>query len=106
MGLLDFLKGGDINKEVENYKATSGAVLLDVREQDEYSSGHIPGAVNVPVQEIQSVASMIPDLNTQVFVYCLGGARASRAVKMMKAFGYTNVKNIGGISKYSGMKVM
>ncbi len=104
MSLFDIFKKTDINVEVEKLKDISGAVLLDVREKDEYDAGHIPGSINTPVKEIQSIKSMIPDLNTPVFVYCLGGARASRAVGAMKALGYTNVSNIGGISKYTGIK--
>ncbi len=106
MGLFDAFKKTDINEEIEKYKTTDGAVLLDVREKDEYASGHIPGSINISGKEIQNVTTTIPDLNTPVFVYCLSGARASRAVQKMKTLGYTNVKNIGGISTYTGLKVM
>lgn len=106
MGLFGFLKGKDINAEVNKFNKTKGAVLLDVRDRAEYSAGHIPGAVNVPEKEISSVASVIPDLNTPVFVYCLSGARSWNAEKIMKDLGYKNVKNIGGISKYTGPKEM
>ena len=44
----------------------------------------------------------IPDLDTPVYVYCLSGARSSRAVASLQNMGYTNVKNIGGINKYKG----
>ena len=105
MSLFDIFKKTDINTEVEKLKDISGAVLLDVRDKDEYDSGHIPESINTPVKDIQNVTAKIPDLNTPVFVYCLSGARASRAVQAMKAVGYTNVKNIGGISAYTGNKV-
>ncbi len=104
MALADFFKGVDINSEVENCKKTEGAVLLDVRSADEYKNGHIPGSINVPVDEIQNVVSVISDKNTPIFAYCLSGGRAGKAVKEMQTLGYTDVKNIGGISKYTGIK--
>ncbi len=106
MSLFDMIKKTDINTEVEKIKDIKGAVLLDVRDKEEYGAGHIPGSINIPVKDIQNVTETIPDLNTPVFVYCLSGARASRAVQSMKASGYANVKNIGGISSYSGLKEM
>ncbi len=107
MSLFDnIFKKADINTEVEKIKSIDGAMLLDVRDKDEYGAGHIPGSINIPVKEIQNVIESISDLNTPVFVYCLSGARASRAVQIMKTLGYTNVKNIGGISTYVGLKVM
>lgn len=52
MGLMDFLKPADINAGVEEFRATPGARLIDVRTAGEYAGGHIPGAVNVPLQQI------------------------------------------------------
>ena len=49
MGLFDLLRGTDINKKLQEMREVKGAVLLDVRNADEYRSGHIPGAINVPV---------------------------------------------------------
>lgn len=50
MGLMDFLKPADINAGVEEFRATPGARLIDVRTAGEYAGGHIPGAVNVPLR--------------------------------------------------------
>ena len=50
MGLMDFLKPADINAGVEEFRATPGARLIDVRTPGEYAGGHIPGAANVPLQ--------------------------------------------------------
>ena len=52
MGLMDFLKPADINAGVEEFRATPGARLIDVRTPGEYAGGHIPGAANVPLQQI------------------------------------------------------
>ncbi len=105
MGFLEHILGTDINAGVELYKNTEGAVLLDVRTKEEYSSGHIPGSINVPVEEIQNVESVITEHSTPVFVYCLRGGRATNAVKVMKTLGYDNARSIGGICKFKGNKV-
>ena len=102
MGFFDFLKGPDINQGVKEYSTTDGAVLLDVRTPDEYRQGHIPGSKNVPLQSISKVAGMIDNKSTHIFVHCLSGARSRQAAAILKQMGYTNVKNIGGISAYAG----
>ena len=102
MRFFDFLKGPDINQGVKEYSTTDGAVLLDVRTPDEYRQGHIPGSKNVPLQSISKVAGMIDNKSTNIFVHCLSGARSRQAAAILKQMGYTNVKNIGGISAYAG----
>ncbi|WP_314605227.1 MULTISPECIES: rhodanese-like domain-containing protein [Pseudoramibacter] len=102
MGLLDFLKGSDINAGVAAFKQTAQAVLLDVRTPEEYRRGRIPGAVNLPLQQIASVEKKVADKETPLFVYCLSGARSGRAVARLRAMGYTQVRNIGGINGYRG----
>lgn len=102
MRFFDFLKGPDINQGVKEYSTTDGAVLLDVRTPDEYRQGHIPGSKNVPLQYISKVAGMIDNKSTPIFVQCLSGARSRQAAAILKQMGYTNVKNIGGISSYAG----
>ena len=102
MRSFDFLKGPDINQGVKEYSTTDGAVLLDVRTPDEYRQGHIPGSKNVPLQSISKAADMIDNKSTPIFVYCLSGARSRQAAAILKQMGYTNVKNIGGISTYAG----
>ena len=102
MTFFDFLKGPDINQGVKEYSTTDSAVLLDVRTPDEYRQGHIPGSKNVPLQSISKVAGMIDNKSTTIFVHCLSGARSRQAAAILKQMGYTNVKNIGGISAYAG----
>ena len=102
MRFFDFLKGPDINQGVKEYSTTDGAVLLDVRTPDEYRQGHIPGSKNVPLQSIDKVTVMINNKATPIFVHCLSGARSCQAAAILQQMGYTNVKNIGGISAYAG----
>ncbi len=89
----------NINKGLEECRATPGAVLVDVREADEFTSGHIPGAVNAP---LSAIAGMTLPKDAPIFLYCLYGTRSKKALGIMKRMGYASVKNIGGISRYKG----
>ncbi len=100
MGLLDFLRGPDINKGIEEYKGTEGAVLIDVRTPSEYQERSIPESKNVPLQNIENIKNIVPSQDTPLFIYCYSGSRSSAATKALKQMGYSNVKNIGGISSY------
>ena len=102
MGFFDFLKQSDINKGVMEYRNTNGAFLLDVRTPQEYREGHIPGSKNVPLQTIDKIRSVTDNKDTALFVYCYSGGRSRQAASMLQHMGYTNVRNIGGISAYSG----
>ena len=106
MGFLNLFKHVDINTEVEVMKSVEKAVLLDVRSEEEYSGGHIPGSKNVPVEKIEKVVDVITYKNTPVYVYCLRGSRSATAVSAMEKMGYTNAKSIGGIASYKGKTVV
>ncbi len=105
MGLLDFLKGQDVNDGVAEYQATRDGVLLDVRTQEEYLDGHIEGSINIPLQEIDKISQNVQNKSVAIFVYCRSGARSKKAVDILAKMGYDNVKNIGGIIGYKGAVV-
>lgn len=102
MGFFDLFRAADINEGVRKMQDTRGAVLLDVRTQEEYLEAHIPGSLNIPLDELQSAANEIPAKNTPVFVYCLSGGRSRRAEQVLRNMGYTDLTNIGGIHNYNG----
>ena len=81
---------------------TQEVVILDVREQHEYDSGHIPGAVLLPVGTIaeDTAASVIDELDTVVLVYCRSGNRSKTASQALADLGYTNVYEFGGINDW------
>lgn len=83
---------------------TEGAVLLDVRRDDEYSSGHIPGAVLLTNETMteEKVLQILPSKETPVFVYCRSGRRSKEASQKLSDYGYTKVTEIGGILDYTG----
>ena len=98
MGIFDAFKKVDINAEVENMKGVEGAILLDVRNEDEYKDGHIPGSINVPLGDIDNIEKSIGDHSAPVFVYCLRGSRSAQAVSKMKTMGIRSTgKTITGI---------
>ncbi len=103
--LFGLLSKQDINKGVENWKATHGAVLLDVRTKEEYEDYHIDGSLNIPLQNLALINKRLPDKNTPIFVHCLSGVRSESATAMLKNAGYSQVINIGGIRSYKGPTV-
>ena len=100
--MFGFGKKTDINAGIEEYKKTEGAILIDVREAEEYASGHIPKAINHPLSQIKSIGELVQKKDRPVFVYCLSGGRSSKAAEWMKKQGFSKVKNIGGIADYRG----
>lgn len=78
------------------------AVILDVREQDEYDAGHIPGAVLLPVGTIneETAASAIPEKATVILVYCRSGNRSKTASQALVDLGYTQIYEFGGIKDW------
>lgn len=78
------------------------AVILDVREQQEYDSGHIPNAVLLPVGSIneQTAAEVIPDKESVVLVYCRSGNRSKTASALLAELGYGKVYEFGGINSW------
>ena len=102
MELFSFMKQTDINEWVEKYRNTSGAILLDVRTEEEFNEGHIPDSVNLSVQYISKIESIVEEKETPLFVYCRSGRRSGNATVFLKRMGYTNVNNIGGILSYKG----
>lgn len=76
-------------------------VVLDVRTPAEFAEGHIPGAVNLPVDEVKArVEALIADKSTAIVVYCRSGARSATAARTLKALGYTDVADMGGLSNW------
>ena len=91
----------DINALLEEYYNNPGALLLDVREADEYAEGHIPGAKNVRLQAPRDVSEEI-DPDTPLYVYCQSGGRSFKAATVLRGVGFTNVTDLGGINRYTG----
>lgn len=81
---------------------SGSCTLLDVREKAEYDERHIPGAINFPVDSInsQTAPKMLPDKNAVIVIYCLAGMRAASACIKLSDLGYRRLVNMGGISHW------
>ena len=80
-----------------------GYILLDVRTKGEYESGYIPGAINIPLSDIdEKIISSLPDKSQMILVYCRSGNRSREASDKLSKLGYSNVLEIGGINAWKG----
>ena len=75
-----------------------GYIILDVRTQEEYDQGHIPGAIVISHEEIAEKAEeVLTDKDQLILVYCRSGRRSKIAAEALAELGYTNIKEFGGI---------
>jgi NADPH-dependent 2,4-dienoyl-CoA reductase/sulfur reductase-like enzyme/rhodanese-related sulfurtransferase len=72
-------------------------VIVDVRSADEFRGGAYPGAINIPVDELQHRISELESKSRDITLYCASGARSAYAQRMLQQLGFTNTKNGGGI---------
>ena len=87
----------------EMMKKDDGHIIVDVRRQDEYDSGHIAGAILIPNESIgTSQQEQLKDLNQIILVYCRTGNRSKQAAQKLADMGYTNVYEFGGINTWDG----
>jgi len=81
--------------------AKKGALLLDVRTPGEFSGGHLDGATNIPVQELEAKLSTLTAKKDQdIVVYCRSGHRSNQAAEILKKAGFTKVHDLGSISNW------
>ena len=89
-------------KDAKSMIDKGGVTIVDVRRPEEYAAGHIPGAVLVTLQTLeQTSASVLPDKNAVLLVYCRTGIRSANASDKLIKMGYKNVYDIaGGITQW------
>ena len=84
-----------------------GHIIVDVRRQDEYDEGHVPGAILIPNESItDKKPAELPDLDQIILVYCRSGRRSKEAAQKLADMGYTNIYEFGGIIDWTGETVM
>ena len=77
-----------------------GALVVDVRSEDEFRSRHLPGAVNITLDDLaQSLPARVKDKQQPVLLHCLSGTRSGMARRELKRMGYANVFNLGSYSR-------
>ena len=84
-------------------QSENGYVIVDVRRPDEFASGHIPDAINIPNESINETRpAELPDLKQLIMVYCRSGNRSKQAARKLADMGYTNIVEFGGINTWPG----
>jgi phage shock protein E len=78
-------------------KIQAGAAIIDVRSPDEFSEGAYPGAKNIPVNSLPNRLAEVGPKDKPVVVYCASGGRSAVAQQILKATGFTDVTNAGGL---------
>lgn len=75
------------------------SMIIDVRTQSEWDSGHLENAVHLPLDAFDSdIEGLVKDKDAKVYLYCRSGNRSGKALKIMQKLGYTNAANVGGIN--------
>ena len=78
-------------------------IIVDVRRPDEFGAGHIPNAICIPNEEINTeTPAQLPDLDQIILVYCRSGRRSKEASQKLADMGYTNIYEFGGIIDWTG----
>lgn len=72
-------------------------VLVDLRSPEEYRGGHIAGSINIPLDEIEDIAHIVPDCGTNIFLYCQCGKHSRCGRTVLMYLGYKQVWSICGI---------
>lgn len=80
-------------------EATNEPIIIDVRTEEEFAYGAYPGAINIPLDELESQVDDLGSSDRQITLYCASGARSAYAVQILKAYGFTNLENGGGLAR-------
>ena len=81
-----------------------GALVIDVRSPEEFRSGHIPNAVNIPLDELpEKLPHHVKNKSHVLLLYCLSGGRSGIAKQQIKGLGYPNVFNLGSYARAQGI---
>lgn len=98
--------GEDVEDEkTESTKAevkqeeTTGPLVVDVRTEEEYAYGAYPGAINIPLDELEQRITELKKTDRQIILYCASGARSAYALRFLRANGINNAENGGGIAR-------
>ncbi len=100
--MFRFLFCSSIDDNVEKFRRTPIARLLDVRASEEYAAARIPGSVNLPLEKIKEIDRLCIDRYEPVFIYSADGTRSGQAAAVLRAMGYVNAENIGALRDYTG----
>lgn len=98
--LLVLRKAGQISASEAREMLQSGAAVVDVRTTDEFSNGHLPKAINIPLDEIETaLPRRFPNRDTAILLHCQSGMRSGVARNKLRALGYAKVFNLGSYAR-------
>jgi len=92
----------DINEGIALYRSTPDAVLVDLRDPEDYEAAHIPGAISMKQESIREDIRRVAKFSTPIFLYDYNEKRADPAEAFLRSKGYTEARSIGGIIFYNG----
>lgn len=89
-----------VSADVARKYLAAGALVIDVRTPQEFSSGHVPGAISIPLHELHTkLPSQVPDKSRPLLLHCLSGGRSAIAARKARGMGYTMVFNLGSFAR-------
>ena len=95
-----------MEEAVEMMEREDGYLIVDVRTPEEFAQAHIPGAINVPNEDIGTEPpALLPDKEQLIMVYCRSGNRSKQASQKLADMGYSNIVEFGGIKDWPGETV-
>merc|ERR1711879_901991 len=86
-------------KEEPKKEVSTGPLVIDVRSQEEFAYGAYPGAINIPLDELEYKDFESEDKDRKIILYCASGARSAYALQILKAKGFMNSENGGGLAR-------
>lgn len=93
-------RAGQVSATEAQQHLKNGALVIDVRSSAEFTSGHLKNAMNVPLDEVDTlIPRRIKDKNQVILLHCQSGMRSGAAKKKLKAIGYLNAHNLGSYSR-------
>jgi phage shock protein E len=95
-----FRRGGDLDREEAHRRVAEGARLVDVRTPGEFDAGHLPGAVNIPLSDLERRMRELEPKDAPIVLYCRSGSRSASAASVLKSAGYSDVRNLGAMSRW------
>lgn len=100
LALLLLKRGGQISAEAAADSLQKGALVIDVRSAGEFAARHLPGALNIPLDEVETATPRrVQDKNQILLLHCQSGLRSAAAQKKLTSLGYARVYNLGSYAR-------
>lgn len=100
LALFLLKRGGQISAEAAADSLQKGALVIDVRSAGEFAARHLPGALNIPLDEVETATPWrVQDKNQILLLHCQSGLRSAAAQKKLTSLGYARVYNLGSYAR-------